>query len=83
LVVLKVLVQEGKWVVAGDRRGGSVLRPCIKGLICYRIWQKKIIRGRRREEKVIGERRTGDIHHQRRIRDVMLAVLRTIGDEFH
>jgi hypothetical protein len=58
LVVVKVLVQEGKWVAAGDQRGGRVLRPCIKGLICCRIWQKKIIRvapergeGDRREEK--------------------------------
>jgi hypothetical protein len=58
LVVVKVLVQEGKWVAAGDRRGGRVLRPCVKGLICYRTWQKKIIRGAlerregdRREEK--------------------------------
>jgi hypothetical protein len=83
LIIVKVLVQERQWVAAGDRRGSRVLRPCIKGLICCRIWQKKIIRGRWRDEKVIGERRRGSIHRRHRIRAVMLAVLRTINDKFH
>jgi hypothetical protein len=44
LIVIKVLVQEREWVADGDRRGGRVLRLCVKGLIGCRFWKNKIIR---------------------------------------
>jgi hypothetical protein len=68
LVFVKVLIQERKQVAAGDRRGGSVLRPLVECIDLLQLNQGEGVReGRLIKVKRAEERREMGAHRRWRI----------------
>jgi hypothetical protein len=83
LVFVKVLVQERKQVAAGDRRGGSVLRPSVECIDLLKLNPGKGVReGRLIKVKGAEERRETGAHRRRRNWPETPADMRGYGEGF-